>query len=322
MKKILISEWVPEQCLEGYKDRYEFTLPSKEKHAFSYEEAYNMIEDYDGYFILDNDGDQKIIDKAKNLKVIANFGVGYNNIDWEYATKVGLPVVNTPTTVTEATAEHAATLIFSTMRGVARYDREIRRGEWNSPNFSDIDCEVYGRTLGILGFGRIGKRVCKKAQGMGMNVIYYDKYRASEEVEKEFGVTYMSFEEVLKNSDCVTLHMPYIPENHHIINADTLKLMKKTAYLVNAARGAVVDEKALAEALKNKTIKGAGLDVFEDEPNVSPELLVLENVTLTPHIASCTLKARLGMCEEALAGITGVLEGKKPYNVVNPEVLK
>ncbi len=322
MMKILVSEWVPEECLKPYEGEFEFTVPSREKHAFTYDEAYDMIEDYDGYFILDNDGDKKIIDKAKNLKVIANFGVGYNNIDWKYATEVGLPVVNTPTTVTESTAEHATALIIATMRGVARYDREIRRGEWNSPNFSDIDCEVYGRTLGIMGFGRIGKRVCRKAQGLGMNVIYYDKFRAPKEVEEEFGVTYMDFDEVVKNSDCITLHMPYIPENHHIFNAETFKMMRKGAYLVNVARGPIVDEKALAEALKNNEIKGAGLDVFEDEPNVSPELLKLENVTLTPHIASCTLKARMDMCAEALSGITGVLKGEKPYNVVNPETLK
>ncbi len=322
MKKILISEWVPEECLAPYKGKYEFTLPSKEKRAFTYDEAYKMIPAYDAYFILDNDGDRKIIDQAKNLKVIANFGVGYNNIDWKYATEVGLPVVNTPTTVTEATAEHAVALIVASMRGIARYDREVRQGIWKSPNFSDIDCEIYGRTLGIMGFGRIGKRVCRKAQGLGMNVIYYDKFRASEEVEKEFNVAYMSFDEVVKNSDCITLHMPYIPENHHIINAGTFKQMKSSAYLVNAARGAVVDEKALAQALRTGEIKGAGLDVFEDEPNVSPELLTLDNVTLTPHIASCTLKARMGMCAEALSGITGVLEGQKPYNVVNPEALK
>ena len=322
MKKILISEWVPEVCLKPYEGKFEFTVPSREKHAFTYEEVYERIDQYDGYFILDNDGDRRLIDKAKNLKVIANFGVGYNNIDWQYATEVGLPVVNTPTTVTEATAEHAVALIISTMRGIARYDREVRRGEWNSPNFADIDCEVYGRTLGIMGFGRIGKMVCRKAQGLGMRVVYYDKFRASQEVEKEYDVTYMEFDEVVKNSDCITLHMPYIPENHHIINQEVFQKMKGSAYLVNAARGAVVDEKALAEALASKVIKGAGLDVYEDEPNVSPELLKLDNVTLTPHIASCTLKARMGMCEEALKGITDVLNGEKPYNVVNPEVLK
>lgn len=321
MKKILISQWVPAEWIAMYDGIYEIVTPSMEKRAYSYEEVYDMIEDYDAYFIMGNTGDKSLIDKAKKLKVIANFGVGYNNIDWNYATKVGLPVVNTPTTVTEATAEHAVALIMATMRGIARYDREVRRGIWNSPNFSDLNCEVYGRTLGIIGFGRIGKMVCQKAKGLGMHVIYYDLFRASEEIEKEYQATYMSFDEVIKNSDCITLHMPYVPENHHIIHAETFRQMKKSAYLINAARGPVVDEKALAAALKSGEIKGAGLDVFEDEPNVSPELLELDNVTLTPHIASCTLKTRRNMCAEALSGIAGVLEGDKPYNVINPEVL-
>ena len=154
-----------------------------------------------------------------------------------------------------------------------------------------------------------------------MNVVYYDKFRASEEVEREFDVTYLDFDEVLRTADCVTLHMPYIPENHHLFSAETFRKMKPTAYFVNCARGKIVDEAALAAVLREKGIKGAALDVFEDEPNVNPELLKLDNVTLTPHIASLTMKARLGMCGEALAGITGVLQGEKPYNVVNPQTL-
>lgn len=322
MKKILISEWVPEECMAPHTGKYEFTVPTPEKHAFTYEEVFEIIDQYDAYLILDNDGDKKLIDKAKNLKVIANFGVGYNNIDWKYATEKGLPVVNTPTTVTESTAEHTIALMMATMRGIARYDREIRAGIWNSPNFSDIDCELYGRTLGIFGFGRIGRMVCKKAQGLGMKCIYYDKFRASGEIEKEYNVTYKEFDEVVAESDCITLHIPYVPENRHIFNKEVFSKMKSSAYFINCARGAIVNEQDLADALKNHVIKGAGLDVFEDEPNVNKELLGLDNVTLTPHIASCTMKARMGMCAEALSGITGVLEGKIPYNVINPEVLK
>lgn len=322
MKKIVISEWVPEECTAKYTDEFVFDVPSREKRAYSYEELKERIADADGCLILDNDGDRALIDSGKKLKVIANFGVGYDNIDWKYATGIGLPVVNTPTKVTEATAEHSATLIASTMRSIARYDREIRAGVWTSPNFDDRNTQVEGATLGILGFGRIGKRVCRKMQGFGMNVIYYDKFRASEEVEKEFSVTYMEFDDVLKNADCISLHMPYIPENHHLFNAETFKKMKPTAYFVNCARGKLVDEQALADALKNGVIKGAGLDVFEEEPKVNADLLRLDNVTLTPHIASLTMKARLGMCEEALSGIAGVLRGEKPYNVVNKEALK
>ncbi len=321
MKKILISEWVPSQCLAPYEGEFAFTLPTAERRAFSYEELLEQIGDCDGCLILDNDGDKELLDAGKNLKVIANFGVGYDNIDWKYATEIGLPVVNTPTQVTEATAEHAATLIVSAMRGIARYDREVRAGIWKSPNFDDCDTQVEGATLGILGFGRIGKRVCRKAQGFGMNVIYYDSFRASQEVEQEFGVTYMEFDEVLKAADCVTLHMPYIPENHHLFGAKAFRNMKSTAYFVNCARGKIVDEQALADALRDGIIKGAALDVFEAEPQVNRDLLELTNVTLTPHVASLTMKARMGMCGEALAGIAGVLRGEKPYNVVNPQVL-
>lgn len=320
-KKVIISEWVPEECLAPYQEECDFCLPDKEKRAFSYEELKQQIPEYDGCLILDNDGDKALIDAAKKLKVIANFGVGYDNIDWKYATEVGLPVVNTPTKVTEATAEHAATLIAAAMRGIARYDREVRSGIWKSPNFDDCDTQVEGAVLGILGFGRIGKRVCRKMQGFGMKVVYFDVFRASEEVEKEYNVTYMPMDEVLATADCISLHMPYTKENHHMFNADTFKKMKTSAYFVNCARGKLVDEQALADALKNNEIKGAALDVFENEPEVNPDLLTLNNVTLTPHIASLTMKTRVGMCNEALAGIMGVLRGEKPYNVVNPQVL-
>ena len=321
MKRILISEWVPEECLRPYAGEFDFTMPDHEKYAFTHKELCDMVGDYDALFIRKNKGDKELINQGKRLKVLANFGVGYNNIDWKYATEVGLPVVNTPSSVTEATAEHAVALLMAAMRGVARYDRELRQGIWDSPNFADVDSEIYGKTLGIIGFGRIGKRVCEKAQGLGMKVVYHNRSRASEDVERKYKVTYMSFENLVKNSDCITLHMPYFPENYHFINEETFKMMKKTAYLINTARGQVVDEKALARALESGQIRGAGLDVFEDEPNVTPELLTLDNVTLTPHIASCTLQTRMNMCAEALQGITDVLRGEKPYNVINPEVL-
>jgi len=322
LKKILVSDWIPAECTASYKGKFDFTMPSQETNVFSYDEISNMIEEYDAYFILENEADRALLEKAKNLRAVGNCGVGYNNIDWKFATEIGLPVINTPTTVTEATAEHTVALLLSTMRGVARYDRELRRGIWDSPGFSDVDCEVYGRTLGIVGFGRIGKSVCKKAQGLGMKVIYFDQFRAAKETEIEYGVTFVPFDELVKDSDCITLHVPYTPENHHIMNAAVFKAMKKSAYLINAARGAVVDEKALIEALKTGEIKGAGLDVFEFEPKVSKELLDLDNVVLTPHVASCTMKTRVDMCAEALSGITRVLDGEKPYNVVNPEVFE
>ena len=319
MKKILFSAPIPVEAVEEYKADFDLTIPEK---SLAYDEVVKIIADYDAYMTLANKGDKNLLDAAKKLKVIANFGVGYDNIDWKYATEKKIAVVNTPTQVTDSTAEHTVALIVDTMRGIARFDREVRKGIWDAPLFPDRNLAISGSVLGVVGFGRIGKLVCKKAQGLGMNVIYYDMFRAKPEVEKEFNVVYKELDEVVKEADCITLHVPYVPENHHLFNAERISKMKKSAYLVNCSRGPVVDEHALAEALKNNVIKGAGLDVFENEPHPIPELLTLENVVLTPHAASGTMKARVGMLKEAVSGMTGVLNGEIPYNVVNPEVLK
>ena len=320
MKKILSTFPAPEECFAPFRNDLEIDVPD---HALTYDELLSVVADYDALFVLGMPIDKQILDAgaAGRLRVVANDGVGYDNVDVAYASKKGVAVINTPTQVTEATAEHTAVLIFAAMRIIAQYDREIRDHVWNSPIFPDRALEINGSTLGILGFGRIGKRVCKKAQGMGMNVIYYDAFRAPEEVEKEFGVTYKSFEEVLRESDVVTLHVPYTPENRHMINADTLAMMKKDAYLVNCSRGPVVDEHALAEALRNGVIRGASLDVFENEPHPIEELLTLENVTLTPHAASGTWKTRCNMAREAMAGTVAYFNGEMPYNVVNKKDL-
>ena len=323
-QKILLSKCVPEECLAPYEDRFEFTLPPDDT-AFTYERILELLPQYDGYLDIDRDADKRVIDVAvdNGVKAIANYGVGYDRIDWKYATERGLPILNTPTSVTEATAELGATLIFSVMRGIARYDSQVRRKEWVSPLFSDLNTMIAGSTLGIVGFGRIGKRVCRKAQGMGMKVVYYDQYRATPEVEQEFDVTYLPFDELLAVSDCVTLHAPYFPENHHMFNAETFRKMKPTAYFVNTARGKLVDEEALCRALESGQLKGAAMDVFETEPNsVYPGLLKLDNVILTPHIGSLTMRSRMAMCDEALAGRTAVMGGKVHRTVVNHSVFQ
>ncbi len=319
-QKILVSKSVPQECLAPYEDEFEFTLPTGDA-PFSYDYILERLPEFDGYFDIDTIADKPVFDAAKKLKAIANFGVGYDKIDWKYATELGVPVLNTPTQVTEATAELTVALIMAVMRGVARYDKEVRQKIWLSPLFSDVNTMISGSTLGIIGFGRIGKSVCRKANGLGMEVIYYDKFRAAEEVEKEYGAVYRSFDDVLALSDCISLHAPYFPENHHMFNAETFAQMKPAAYFVNVARGKLVDEPALCEALKNGVIKGAGLDVFEQEPVVYEGLLALDNVVLTPHVASLTMRSRIAMCNEALEGLTAVLKGKIPPNVVNPAVL-
>lgn len=321
-QKILVSKKVPAQCLTPYEQAYEFTLPI-DADEFSYEQILGMIPAYDGYFDIDIIADKPVFDAAKKLKAIANFGVGYDKIDVKYATQLGLPVLNTPTQVTEATAEMAVALIMSVMRGVPRYDRQVRQKEWIAPLFSDLNTMIAGSTLGIVGFGRIGRCVARKARGLGMRIIYFDKLRAPLEVEGEFEAQYRSLDDVLRESDCVSVHAPYFPENHHLFDAGAFARMKPSAYFVNTARGKLVDEAALCEALKNGVIKGAGLDVYESEPNdVYEGLLALDNVVLTPHVASLTMRSRMAMCAEALEGLTAVMEGRVPFNVVNAEVFQ
>jgi lactate dehydrogenase-like 2-hydroxyacid dehydrogenase len=318
-QRIIVTKSVPRECLAPYEKDFDFSVP-EEGTKFSYDHVLEHIHEFDGYFAIDTIVDKPVFDTAKKLKAVANFGVGYDKIDWKYATELGIPVLNTPNEVTEATAELAVALLMAVMRGVPRYDKEVRQKVWNSPLFSDLNTMIYGSTLGIIGFGRIGKSVCKKAKGLGMNVIYFDKMRSSEEVEKEYGVTYKSFDEVLAESDCISLHAPYFPENHHMFKEATFAKMKPSAYFVNAARGKLVDEQALYRALKNGVIKGAGLDVFEEEPKIFEGLLELGNVVMTPHIASLTMRSRVNMCNEALSGLIAVMNGKVPHNVVNPSV--
>ena len=315
--KILVTTKVPAELLEKYND-FEITIPEK---RLVYDEVSEIAGEYDAIMGFGLRVNEALLEKGKNLKAVANFGVGYDNIDVKAATARGIAVVNTPTQVTDATAEHTIALIIATMRNIAKFDREVRQDIWRPPFMMNGMASINGSTLGIVGFGRIGKAVCRKAQGLGMNVIYYDPYRSSDEVEKEYGVTYVEFEELVRTADCVTLHLPYTPENHHLFGEETFKMMKPDAFFVNCARGPIVDEQALAAALRDNVIRGAGLDVYEHEPKVSEELKVLDNVTLTPHAASATKKARIGMLHEAMDGLTGVLKGIDVPNVVNRKEL-
>ncbi|MBO5504144.1 MAG: NAD(P)-binding domain-containing protein, partial [Lachnospiraceae bacterium] len=245
--KILLTRDVPTQLMEKYVG-FEITVPD---HRMSYEEVCEAASQYDAILGFGLKTDAALLDLGKNLKAVANFGVGYDNIDVEAATARGIAVVNTPTQVTDATAEHAAALIFATMRNIAKFDREVRQGIWNPPFMLDGMASVNGSVLGIVGFGRIGKAVCRKAQGMGMEVIYYSRTRNSAEIEAEYQVKYCSFEELLRTADCVSLHMPYTKESHHLFGKKEFEMMKNDAFLVNCARGPVVDEEALAQALRD-----------------------------------------------------------------------
>lgn len=208
----------------------------------------------------------------------------------------------------------------ASMRNIVAYDKSMRKGEWTSTAFEDKAVEVFGHTLGIAGFGRIGKSVCKKAQILGMKVAYYDPFPLSPEDEKEMNVEYMPLGKLFAQCDCVSLHMPYTSQNHHLVDESLLSTMKKGSFLINVARGPIVKESALVNALNNGTLKGAALDVYEFEPKISKELLACENVVLNPHVGTQTMQVRINMCNESLNGVLKVLKGEVPYNLVNKDI--
>ena len=266
--------------------------------------------------------DQALLDASPELRVVSNVAVGYNNVDVAACTKRGVVVTNTPDVLTDTTADFAWTLLMATARRVVEADRYVRGGRFEQWEYMVLlGGDIHGKTLGVVGFGRIGRAMARRARGFGMRVLYQDAVAADAATEHELNATRVDLATLLRESDFVTLHTPLIPETRHLINADSLKTMKKTAYLINAARGPVVDEGALVSALKEGRIAGAGLDVFEGEPRVHPGLVELSNVVLAPHIASGSLETRLKMATLAVENCLAVLEGKTPPTPVNPEVL-
>ena len=263
--------------------------------------------------------DKKIINANPNLKLIANFAVGYNNIDIKYAKEKKIPVSNTPGLLTsEAVGEHTISLMFAITKRIVEGDRFMRKGLYKSwsPTLL-MDLELAGKTIGIVGLGRIGEEVAKRAQaGMGMKVLYYDIAR-NKEFEKKYKAKFSPLKKLLKESDVVTLHVPLLKSTHHLIGKKELQMMKSTSFLINTSRGPVIDEKELVRALKKKEIAGAALDVYEFEPKLTSGLKKLDNVILTPHIASATREARDEMAVLAAKNILAVLDKKKIPNQVN-----
>ncbi|MEY2665639.1 MAG: Glyoxylate reductase [Candidatus Parcubacteria bacterium] len=274
---------------------------------------------YDAVLALLTDTiDKEVLEAIPAVKVIANYAVGFNNIDVVTAKEKSIVVTNTPGVLTDTVAEFAVSLILSVAKRIPEGDRFTRAGKFKAwgPELL-LGSDMKGKTLGILGAGRIGAGVATRLQkGFGMNVVYYD-VQAVPALEAEIPCTYMaSVEEVMKVADVVSVHVPLLPTTEHLINAERLALMKPTAYLVNTSRGPVVDEVALVAALQNKTIAGAGLDVFEHEPALAPGLAELENVIITPHIASGSVETRAKMAEMAAGNIVAVLGGETAPNVV------
>ncbi len=308
--KILVTYNLPREAFAQLPADWEITFPQGEK--FTKEEIIRLLPAYDILLsIFSRPIDREMIDAGKKLQLISNFGVGYNNIDIRYAREKGITVCNTPQSVCNPTAELCLALILGAARRIAELDRRIRQEKeslWGV--MKNLGTGLEGKTLGIIGMGRIGQNVARKAAAFGMKIIYYNRRTDVPGYERTDLTT------LLKECDFVSLHTPLNEDSNHLIGKKELELLKPSAFLINTARGAVIDEKALAECLENRRIRGAALDVFEQEPHITEKLYHLDNVILLPHVGTATIDGRIATAEEALQNIRNFLEGR-PTNVVN-----
>jgi glyoxylate reductase len=272
--------------------------------------------------LTDKVNDEFLDAAGEQLVIVANYAVGFDNIDVPALTRRGVLASNTPDVLTETTADLAWSLLMAASRRIAEGDRFLRsRTPWIWGPMMMLGQDVHHKTLGIVGFGRIGQALARRARGFGMNVIFFDAYPPPEHVAQELGAERKaSLDELLEEADFVSLHTNLSEETHHLINAERLRRMKNTAVLVNTSRGPVVDEAALADALRQGEIFGAGLDVFEKEPEVNADLLAQENVVVIPHLGSATVDTRIAMGMLAAENLIAALEGRRPPTLVNPEV--
>ena len=322
MAKIYVTRKIPEAGITLLKDKGHEVDVSEKDGVLTKDELISALstKEYDAVLPLLTDTiDASVYDAAPKAKIFANYAVGFNNIDVKEAKKRGITITNTPGVLTNTVAEHTFAMMMAIMKRIPEADRFTRAGKyegWAPELFLGTDLK--GKTLGILGAGRIGQRVTHHAvQGFEMNVIYYDIKR-NEEFEGAYGASFRETpEEVLKEADVVTVHVPLLDSTRHLVNAERLKMMKPTAYLVNTSRGPVIDEDSLVEVLKAKGIRGAAIDVFENEPVLAKGLIELENVVLTPHIASATEETRGKMSEMAAQNIIAFLDGDTPPNQVD-----
>ncbi len=318
--KVFITRKIPDAGIKLLKECCDVRVYSKDQ-IIPRKELLNGVKWCDALLTLLTDKiDKEVLDLNPKLKVVSNYAVGFDNIDVVYATSKGIPVTNTPGTLEDAVAEHTFALLLAVTKRIVEADTFTRAGKYKSwEPMLFIGAQLKGKTLGIVGLGRIGSLVAEKAVAMGIDVVYTDIKR-NMEFEKKFRAKFLSKESLLKKADFVSLHVPLLAATRHLIGSRELKMMKKTAYLINTARGPVVDEKALVAALRRKQIAGAAIDVYEFEPKLSAGLVKLDNVVLTPHIASATIEARQAMSIIAAKNILRVLNGKRAITPVNQEI--
>jgi len=319
MDKIFYTYRIPDEGMLLLKN-YEIS-GNNEDRFLSKEEIIKGARDASALISLLSDRiDSEVISSLPKLKVIANYAVGYNNIDVAAATARGIMVTNTPGVLTDATADHAWALLFSVARRIVEGDAFMRAGKfegWGPMMF--LGGDITGKTLGIVGAGRIGAAMALKSRGFGMRVLYADVAR-NEELESDLGAQWVDLDTLLAESDFVSLHVALTPETVHLINAERLGKMKPTAYLINTSRGPVIHEAELVEALRRNVIAGAALDVYEFEPKMVPGLAELTNVVLAPHTASATRSSRSGMSIKAATNLLAMLRGERPPDCLNPEI--
>jgi glyoxylate reductase len=317
--KVFITRKIPDTILSKIQEVCDVSIWEQENVPVPREILEEKIADVDGlYCLLTESIDVELLEKAKKLKVIANMGVGYNNIDVDAASAKGIMVTNTPDVLTETTADLTFALLMATARRITEASEFLRNGKWEtwSPMLL-IGQDIYGSTLGIVGLGRIGEAIAKRAKGFNMNVLYYNRNRKIE-TEERLKLTYALLDDLLKESDYVCIMTPYTLETKDLLTAKHFNMMKETAILINTARGGIVNEVDLYDALKNRKIWGAGLDVFEQEPvAVDHPLLTLPNVVTLPHIGSASIATRTKMADVAANNLLQALEGKTPVNLVN-----
>ncbi|MBT8163559.1 MULTISPECIES: D-glycerate dehydrogenase [Arthrobacter] len=319
MSKVVVTGRVPEAALEKLRTEHDvdaWTGPG----SISREELLRRVAGADAVVsLLTERIDAELLDAAgPQLKVVANVAVGYDNIDVPACTQRGIIAANTPGVLTEATADIAFGLILMATRRLGEGERLIRSGQaWKWGMFFLLGSSLQGKTLGIVGMGGIGQATARRAKAFGMEIVYQSRSEIDPAIAAELGARRVELDELLAVSDVVSLHCPYGPTTHHLIGAEQLTAMKDTAYLVNTARGPIIDEAALATALRERQIAGAGLDVFENEPTVHPGLLELENVALVPHLGSATVETRTAMAMLAADNTLAVLNGNRPPAPIN-----
>lgn len=319
MSKVVVTRRIPDAGIDLLKQAGYEVVVSEKDGVLTRDELREFVKGADAILSLLTDKiDAEILDSAgSQLKIVANYAVGYDNLKLDDLKLKNVIATNTPGVLTETVAEHAIGLLFAVAQNISQADKFTRDGKfvgWAPMLFLGTD--VFGKTLGILGLGRIGLEIVKRLKdGFDLNIVYYDSNR-NEQAEKDYGIKYASLEELLSISDFVSIHVPLTPGTKHLIGEKELRLMKKTAYLINTSRGAVIDEMALVKVLKERIIQGAGLDVYENEPKLSDGLAQLDNVILLPHIASASIGTRSKMAEMAASNIIAVLNGQNPINPV------